>query len=161
MQGLINYWQKENKRPFHLRCLIITTSSQLRGKAPLKVQQLIDTLVQMAEILHKPDKDRSLCLILRYHNLSFYQAILFLEVIGTQPVALTWRKLYGKYYHALIRHAPIQLQIISGESSNAEDEERYFNSIKGITRETSSRYPGEIQATACSHREVSDAKHRQ
>lgn len=161
MQGLINYWQKENKRAFDLRCLIIRISSQLRGKAPLKVQQLIDTLVQMAEILHKPDKDRSLCLILRYHNLSFNQAILFLEVIGNQPVALTWRKLYGKYYHGLIGHAPIQLQIISGESSNAEDEERYFNSIRGITRETSSRYPGEIQATACSHREVCDAKHRQ
>jgi len=60
-------------------------SSQLCGKAPLKVQQLIDTLVQMAEILYKPEKDRCPQLILGYHNLSFYHAILCLEVIGTQP----------------------------------------------------------------------------
>ena len=98
----------------------------------------------MAEILYKPDEDRSPRLILRYHNLSFYHAILCLEVIGTQPVTLTRRKLYGKYYHGLIQHAPIQLRIISGESSNAEDEERYFNSIKGITRETSSQHPSHI-----------------
>lgn len=42
---------KEKKRAFDLRCLIITISSQLHTKAPLKVQQLVDTLVQMAEIL--------------------------------------------------------------------------------------------------------------
>ena len=130
--------QKEKKSAFDIHCLIITISSQLRGKAPLKVRQLIDTLVQMAEILYKPDKDVSPCLILRYHNLSFYHAILCLEVIGTQPVTLTRRKLYGKYYHGLIQHAPIQLRIISGESSNAEDEERYFITI---TRETSSQHP--------------------
>ena len=135
--------QKE-KRAFDFRCLIITISSQLRGKAPLKVQQLIDTLVQMAEILFKPEKDRCPRLILRYHNLSFYHAILCLEVIGTQPTKLTRRKFYGKYYHGLVRHAPIQLRIISGESSNAEDEERFFNSIKSITRETSSQHPSHI-----------------
>ena len=136
--------QKEKKRAFDLRCLIVMISSQLRGKAPLKVQQLIDTLVQMAEILYKPEKGRCPRLILRYHNLSFYHAILCLEVIGTQPTKLTRRKLYGKYYHGLVRHAPIQLRIISGESNNAEDEERFFNSIKSITRETSSQHPSHI-----------------
>lgn len=42
---------KEKKRAFDLRCLIITISSQSHRKASLKVQQLIDTLLQMAEIL--------------------------------------------------------------------------------------------------------------
>ena len=77
-------------------------------------------------------------LILRYDNVSFYHAILCFEVIGTQPTTLTRRKLCGKYFHNVVSHAPIQLRIISGESSNTEDEERYFTSIKGITRETPS-----------------------
>ena len=91
----------------------------------------------MAEILYKPERDRCPRLTLRYHNVRFYHAILCFEVIGTQPTTLTCRKLCGKYFHNVVRHAPIQLCIISGESSNTEDEARYFNSIKGITRETS------------------------
>ena len=46
-------------------------------------------------------------------------------------------KLYGKYLQNLVSHQPIQLRLISGDSSNAEDEERIFNAIKGITKSTS------------------------
>jgi len=83
-------------------------------------------------------RDRCPRLILRYHNVSFYHAILCFEVIGTQPTTLTRQKLCGKYFHNVVSHAPIQLCIIIGESSNTEVEERYFTSIKGITRETPS-----------------------
>ena len=122
----LSFGQKEKNRAFDLHCLIIMISSQFHGKAPLKVQQPIDTLLQMAETLHKSEKDLCPRLTLRYHNLGFCHALLCLEVIVTQPTRLTQHKLYGKYYHDLVWHALIQLRRISGESSNTEGVERFL-----------------------------------
>ena len=54
------------------------------------------------------------------------------------------RKFYGTYLHDLTTHAPIQLRIVSGHSSNAEEEECTFNTVKFITNTTSSYHPGHI-----------------
>ena len=135
---------KDKKRAFDQRCSIIVASSQLRQKAPLKVQQLLNTLVEMQEILYAGENTRSPRLILRYHNLSFCHAMLCNEILGHQPSTVTCRKLYGKHFHGLISHAPFQLRIMSGKAMSAEDEERAFNSIKGITKCTSSNHPGHV-----------------
>ena len=135
---------KEKKRAFDQRCSIIVASSQLRQRAPLKVQQLLNTLVEMQEILYAGESKRSPQLILRYHNLSFTHAMLCNEILGHQPCTMTCRKLYGKHFHDLISHAPLQLRIMSGKAMSAEDEERAFNSIKGITKSTSSNHPGHV-----------------
>ena len=47
---------------------------------------------------------------------------------------MTRDKPFGKYAHNLLIHAPIQYRIISGESINAEQEERTFNTIQSITK---------------------------
>ena len=46
--------------------------------------------------------------------------------------------------HNLLVHAPLQYRLVSGESINCEAEERYFNSIKRITKGTSNNRPGHL-----------------
>jgi len=135
---------RDKKRACDQRYSIIAASSQMRRKVPLKVQQLLDTLVEMQDILYGSEEKRCPRLVLRYHNQSFLHAILCFEVIGYQPKTMTCRKLYGKYFHDLISHAALQVRLISGKAVNAEDEERLFNSINGITNSTSSKRPGHI-----------------
>ena len=94
-------------------------------------------------MLYSKDYKRCPRLILRYDNVSFLNfAICHLE-FGSTPSAQSARKLYGKYLHNLVSHEPIQLRLISGQSSN---EERIFNTIKGITNSTSSYKPGHVIA---------------
>ena len=57
---------------------------------------------------------------------------------------LTTRKLFGKYFHQLTIHAPIQYRIISGNSFMCENQERTFHLCKDITKKTSSNHPGHI-----------------
>ena len=52
--------------------------------------------------------------------------------------------MYGKYQHNLLVHAPLQYCLISGDSINCEDEERYFNSIRNITKSTTNNWPGHV-----------------
>ena len=59
-------------------------------------------------------------------------------------MSLTNRKLYGKYYHGLIRNAPKQLRLISGKSSHAEQEEREFNYLKSIAKLTSNHHASNV-----------------
>ncbi len=53
---------------------------------------------------------------------------------------------YGTYFHNITSHSPIQnlLAEISGRSANTEEQERIFNTIKNITRTTSSFHPDHI-----------------
>ena len=50
---------------------------------------------------------------------------------------MTRDKIYGKYLHNLLVHAPLQYRLVSGESINGEDEERFFETIRDITHGTS------------------------
>ena len=134
---------KDKKRACDQCCAIIVGSSQMRQKAPLKVQQLLNTLVEVQGILYASEDERCPRSV-RYYYQSFLHAILCLEVMGYQPSTMTCRKLYGKYFHDLIAHAPLQLRIVSGKADTAEDEERHFNSINGITKSTTSKHPGHL-----------------
>ena len=45
--------------------------------------------------------------------------------------------MFGVYFHDITSHAGLMLRIISGLSSNAEEQERIFHHIKKITKNTS------------------------
>ena len=135
---------KDKKRACDMRTILIIAADKLRGKAPLKVQQLINNLVEMQHILYNPDYERTPRNILRLHNTTFLHSILCFEVLGYQPKKITRRKLYGKYFHNLSTHAPMQVRIISGQSCNAEDEERTFKAITSITKSTSSNHASHL-----------------
>ena len=53
-------------------------------------------------------------------------------------VALTYRKMFGKYFHNIVVHAPIYTRIFCGSAMNAENKERLFCAAKSITARTSS-----------------------
>jgi len=68
--------RKETKRAVDFCCSLITTSLYVQGTAGPRVQSLLDTMVDMQDILYKDDNKRSPRLILRYHNSSWYHHIL-------------------------------------------------------------------------------------
>ena len=57
---------------------------------------------------------------------------------------MTRDKLFGKYMHNLLVHAPLQYRLVSGQSSNVEDEERFFNTIRNTSHCTTNNWPGHI-----------------
>ena len=57
---------------------------------------------------------------------------------------ITRRKLFGVYFHDLVSHGGLMLRLVSGQSANAEEEERIFNHIKGITKNTSNYSSSQI-----------------
>lgn len=142
---------KEIKRACDNRAAIVIFAQQLRGHLSKELQILLDTLVEMQTILYKNDVHRSPRLILRYYNCSFLHFLMCDTVFGSRPIHHTFRKMYGKYLHNLLSHAPQQLRIISGASSNAENEERLFSTMKSITQSTSSNKPGHIIGNVSSH----------
>ena len=135
---------KETKRAFDYRCAIIALSSQLKGVVDTKVQALVDTLVDIQELLYEGDDQRFPRNVLRLHNSTWYHAILCREVLGFKLNELTTRKFYGTYFHDLTAHAPLQLRLVSGKTANAEEEERMFNTVKSITSSTSNGRPDHI-----------------
>ena len=50
----------------------------------------------------------------------------------------TFERFYGQYFHALSSHAAQIMRVVSPSLTDAEEQERSFNSIKGICKATSS-----------------------
>ena len=59
------------------------------------------------------------------------------------PHAIT-RKLYGIYLHAMTTHAPLQYEIVSKKSINAENQEGLFGQARRTAESTSNRHPENI-----------------
>ena len=120
---MMSYKQKEMQRNCDRRKSLLTIVVNLDGEIDHKAICLLKSLVEIQRITH------------------FVQ---LKEVIGFHLRKLTKEKLYGKYMHNLLVHSPIQYRLINGQSVNCEGEERFFNTIKQITRSTSSYKPGHI-----------------
>ncbi|CAB4005601.1 Hypothetical predicted protein [Paramuricea clavata] len=135
---------KDTKRTFDYRCSLVQVSLHTRGKIPSKAQHLLDTLVEIQQIAYASEEARTPRQVLRFHNLTWLHGILCTEVIGFQLKKLTCRKLYGNYFHNITSHAAMQNRIINGRSSNVEEQERAFNTIKNITKGTSSNHPNQL-----------------
>ena len=65
-----------------------------------------------------------------------------------KPKALTKRKMFGQYFHALICHAPKQFRVFALTSTNAENEEREFNFLKNVSTPTSNHYSENVLTNA-------------
>ena len=78
--------------------------------------------------------------VLKLTNITFLHFHLF-KLVFSNAKKLTTRKLFGKYFHQLTTHAPIQYRIISGNSVMCENQERIFHLCKDITKKTSTNHP--------------------
>ena len=104
------------------------------------------TLPEIQRILYLSDEFRSPKEILRLHNSCFEHYVLLKEVFKLSNLSsgMTRDRLFGKYAHNLTVHAPIQYRLISGESINAEDEERVFNTLQRINKGKTNYRPGNL-----------------
>ena len=136
----LSYQGKESRRGFDHRAALIKTAVHLQQNALFseKPLQVLTTLVEMQTILYSPEKERCPQLILRYYNQAWYHAMLIKELIDCEHLKkITRPKLFVVYFHDLVSHGGLILRLVSGQSTNAEKEERIFNHIKGITKNNS------------------------
>ena len=124
-----------------LRCVDYRKAAVLLSKAlhdtaaENSLVQLVDTLVEICEILYADIELRSPRSVLRLHNLTFIHGRLCV-LLFYNPKAITKRKMFGKYFHSLTTHAPILNRIISLRSLNAELKELAFGEANAICRMT-------------------------
>ena len=132
---------KQAKRACDYRLSLVKLCIHLNGKIDHKIHELLRTMCDMQELLYLSDNERSKITILRYYTQWYQHTMNLKKLVGCKPKAnITQRKFYGKYFHALL-HAGMQLRIISGSSTNTEQQERTFNAIKTITDATSNHNP--------------------
>ena len=141
----VSFGSKENNRACDYRRGLIELTFAIKDEiSDYETLEILLTLIEIQRILYSDADERTPRQILQFHNMTFKHFHLIKSIFKDNFVSLTRRKFYGKYFHNLMIHAPIQYRIISGSSINCEDEERIFNMIKSITGSTSSRHPGHI-----------------
>ena len=94
------------------------------------------------------EKKRSLQSILRLYSTKFQHALTIKTSLLSNIKGSTARKFFGSYYHSIIKHSPFQYRLSSGHTSNTENEESEFNSMKMFTNLASSHHSGNITANA-------------
>ena len=105
-------------------------TQNLRDDIDGLVHKLLRTLSEIQSILYLGDDFRTPNEILRLHNNCFAHFALIKKImpIGLSS-KLTCDKLFGKYMHNLLVHAPIQYRTVGRASINREDEVRIYWSM--------------------------------
>ena len=67
--------------------------------------------------------------------MTFLHALRCIQVFGEKP---KFAKIYGSYFHSIVKHLPEHARIISPSSLYTESEERIFNALRGIGRDARS-----------------------
>ena len=89
-------------------------------------QNILSSLSEIQEILYLPDIKRTPLTILRLVICCFQHAMMLKLHIDCYVKSLTERKMFGIYYHSLIRHSGEQYRLFSGRTTNTEKEEAMF-----------------------------------
>ena len=121
--------------------MILYTLHQLQPNSPLTA--VLETAVEITEILYSNPSKRCPQSIFRLHNLAFVHAKLCRDQFSN-PKTMTSRKMFGRHFHALTCHAPLLYRIIAPRLLNTESEERMFGQCKAITRTTSNHRANHI-----------------
>ena len=135
--------------------ILLQLTQKLHYEIDGGVHRLLRSSSEIQIILYLGDDFRTSKEILRLHNVCFEHFIILKKIMPI-PIEskMTRYKLYGKYEHNLLVHAPIQYRLVSGASINCEDEERMFNSIKNITQSTTNNKPGHVIGNLIVRQEV-------
>ena len=97
----------------------------LKGRADGDIVLLIQSIVEISELLYANDDKRNNVTILRLHNLTWLHHELCKDLFPSLHT-LSRAKFFGLYLHALSCHACKQYEIMCLRSCNAENEERLF-----------------------------------
>ncbi len=108
------------------------------------VLKLIETIVEMSEIMDNDESKRSPRLILRLYKGYTTPAGSTCKELLFSPRTISHKKMFGKYLHSLCIHAPVQYQIVNLKATNTEHEERLFGQAKDIASRATNRQPNTI-----------------
>ncbi len=107
------------------------------------ILDLLHSIIKISQILYSDEQNGSPKQVLSLYNNAWLHMELCKELLPN-PHAITRRKLYGIYLHALTTHAPLQYEIVSQKSINAENQERLFGQARRTAEATSNRHPENI-----------------
>ena len=140
---------KECKRGCDYRLSLIKVFGYFKEKYPEHaITEILYTLCEIQKILYLQESQRTVANVLHLYIQSFLHAIMINIAFGKNIKSSTERKFYGKYYHAIISHVCDQYRIVDGRSSNTENEERCFNTLKTTSNNTSNHFPDHIISNA-------------
>ena len=131
--------RKDRARGCDYREALLDLTVQLNGVCSREQFQLLRTLCEVCRLVYLPAEERNEKEVLRLLNTSYIYGVLLQRVAPASCKKLTWRKIFGIYYHAITTHMPITFKYIALSSLNAEDDERQFSTINSISRGTSNR----------------------
>ena len=123
---------KEKLRGSDYRLCCIVLVLHLGRNCRLIIRRLLYTLAELYELLYVPAEKRVPRFILLLHNVTFSHVIAVRKVFQI-PQVLTYRKLFGIYYHSITCHAPLTSRLISLSSVDTKEEE---NSVQLIQSES-------------------------
>ena len=134
---------KDALRGSDLRLELILMTVNLQGKMPPRVLELLQLLAKISHLLYLPARMRFPKTVFRLYNIVFKHSIMSCLIIRSQKNT-TFERFYGKYFHALSSHTVQIMRVVSPNLTDAEEEERTFNFIKGIRKATSSGLSKEV-----------------
>ena len=143
-------FDKEKVRGTDYRRALLKLTAAILGDVSQEVQDLLLSFIEMTKVFYAHDDERCPRQILWLYNLSWLHSKVVSKVL-CPPKALTYRKLFGIYYHAIIDHAPIMQRILCLRSINAEQTERCFDQIVDITKKTWNKQIEDLAANAFLH----------
>ena len=108
---------------------------------------LVETAVRISELLYMHDSGRHTWNILRLYNCVWLHHELCSKLVSTFHNSMTYNKFFGTYLHALVAHAPQQLEIISLRSVNTENQECIFEQARRSATAASNRHPSNVLST--------------
>ena len=104
----------------------------------------METAVCMSKMLYLSDKDRHPQHILQLYNVAWLHHELCRELFVHFHGEITRKRFFGTYLHALVAHAPPQLEIVSLRTVNTENQERIFGQARKTATATSNRQPQNV-----------------
>ncbi len=111
-----------------------------KRKSPPKVLLLLETIVEISELLYADDSKRSPKTVLRLYNSTWLHFELCCDLFQS-TTTISHQKMFGIYLHALLVHGPPQYEIMSLKSANSEHEERLFGQAKNMVHTATNRKP--------------------
>ncbi len=135
---------KETKRggDYRLAAVRILTLLRKRTTPPL-ILQLIETAVEISELLYAEESKRSPKSIFRFYNVTWIHFELCRELLSS-PKVVTHRRLFGIYLHSISVHAPTQFEIVNLKATTTEHEERLFGQAKDLAQRATSWQPSTV-----------------
>ena len=143
----VHVHMKETKQggDFHLAAINVLALLRKQESTPVQVLKLIETAVDISELLYADEVKRSPKTILRLYNATWLHFELCVELLISTRT-MTHRKMFGIYLHAIVHHAPQQFEIIklNLKSTNTEHEERLFGQAKDMVHKATNKQPQNV-----------------